>query len=363
MYYVDFYSFFNHPEKDWEKLLEVAPPPQEEPSLFDSGGLDIKKGRLDRLKSAAEPCVIDISKFYRTAINLNTRNMTKKIVLISLLLLVSLNQVKAQSSGVTVENIRFESAGVSLAGTIYTPRHPHAAVVLVHGSDRTPRMTNFASLLAKNGISVLTYDKRGVGESGGIYVGIEAGTNNVDPANLRLLAEDANAAVNIFHQCNKTVPIGLVGFSQAGWIIPIAANKNPLADFMVLFSGSMVPTLEQLRYQFFTDGNINFWDSHTEVEVREHIRTATDRYQFENTDPYDALNTLSIPGLWLFGEKDIQVPVGLSIERLNALKAQGKLYEYCLFSTLGHHVSGSAEPINIAIQWIKDRKRCTKSNI
>jgi hypothetical protein len=37
MYYVDFYSFFNHPEKDWEKLLEVAHPPQEEPSLFDEG--------------------------------------------------------------------------------------------------------------------------------------------------------------------------------------------------------------------------------------------------------------------------------------------------------------------------------------
>jgi hypothetical protein len=35
MYYVDFYIFFNHPEKDWEKLLEVAHPPQEEPSLFD----------------------------------------------------------------------------------------------------------------------------------------------------------------------------------------------------------------------------------------------------------------------------------------------------------------------------------------
>lgn len=24
MYYVDFYSLFNHPEKDWEMLLSVA---------------------------------------------------------------------------------------------------------------------------------------------------------------------------------------------------------------------------------------------------------------------------------------------------------------------------------------------------
>jgi hypothetical protein len=35
MYYVDFHSFFNHPEKDWKKMLEVSPPAQKEPSLFD----------------------------------------------------------------------------------------------------------------------------------------------------------------------------------------------------------------------------------------------------------------------------------------------------------------------------------------
>jgi hypothetical protein len=35
MYYMNFYSFFNHPEKDWEKLLETDLPAQKEPSLFD----------------------------------------------------------------------------------------------------------------------------------------------------------------------------------------------------------------------------------------------------------------------------------------------------------------------------------------
>lgn len=291
-----------------------------------------------------------------------TENMKTRIILFPLLLLIWSNHVKAQSPDVTAEDIRFESAGATLAGTIYTPRQPQAAVVLVHGSDQTPRMADFASLLAQSGISVLTYDKRGVGESGGIYVGVEVGTNNVDQANLTLLAEDANAAVKTLEQRNKTVPVGLVGFSQAGWIIPIAANKNPDVDFMVIFSGSLVSTLEQLRFQFFTDGNKNFWDSHTEAQVRKHIRTASDRYRFADTDPRDYLSMLSIPGLWLFGEKDIQVPVGLSIERLNALKAQGKPYEYCLFPTLGHHVSGSAEPISIAIHWINGRKRCTTSN-
>ena len=35
MYYIDCYSFFEHPEKDWLKLLDTHDPPPAEPSLFD----------------------------------------------------------------------------------------------------------------------------------------------------------------------------------------------------------------------------------------------------------------------------------------------------------------------------------------
>lgn len=35
MYYVDFYSLFNHPEKDWEASLEATSDIHPEPSLFD----------------------------------------------------------------------------------------------------------------------------------------------------------------------------------------------------------------------------------------------------------------------------------------------------------------------------------------
>lgn len=35
MYYVDFYSLFNHPEKDWETCLEAIADSPPEPSLFD----------------------------------------------------------------------------------------------------------------------------------------------------------------------------------------------------------------------------------------------------------------------------------------------------------------------------------------
>lgn len=35
MYYIDCYSFFEHPEKDWLKILDTHDNPLAEPSLFD----------------------------------------------------------------------------------------------------------------------------------------------------------------------------------------------------------------------------------------------------------------------------------------------------------------------------------------
>ncbi|MBU0696738.1 MAG: alpha/beta hydrolase [Bacteroidetes bacterium] len=265
--------------------------------------------------------------------------------------------VFSQSTDFIIQEVKFESQGITLAGSILTPKNPFAAAVIVHGSDPVKREMAFAKRLAKEGIAVLTYDKRGVGASGGVYVGPSVGTNNVDPTNLNLLAQDANAAVNTFRTYlkDKKTPIGLVGFSQAGWIIPIAASKNPQIEFMVLFSCPTITTLEQLRFQFYTNGDSDFWEHHTEADALEHTKNDPDRYQFVATDPKVSLNTLSIPGLWLFGEQDIQIPVKLCIAQLNAFKVKGKPFEYTLFSTLGHNTVSDSDtaPFDISIQWIK----------
>jgi dienelactone hydrolase len=276
------------------------------------------------------------------------------------LLLITLPSVVfSQSAAFTIQDVKFESQGVTLAGSILTPKKTLAAVVIVHGSDPVNREMEFAKRLAKEGIAVLTYDKRGVGESGGVYVGPSVGTNNIDTTNLNLLSHDASVAVNTFRTYlkDKKIPIGLLGFSQAGWIIPIAASKNPQIEFMVLFSCPTITTLEQLRFQFYTNGNNDFWGNHTESDAREHTKNDPDRYQFVATDPKIPLNTLSIPGLWLFGEKDIQIPVKLCIDQLNTFKAQGKPFEYTLFSTLGHNTTSDniAAPVDISIQWIKQK--------
>lgn len=270
-------------------------------------------------------------------------------------------EIAESNDSIKTENVTFESEGVKLAGTIYSPSHPHSAVVIVHGSDQVPRNTKFAELLAKNDILVLTYDKRGVGESGGVYAGPEVGTNNISVENLNLLAKDASSAINLIHSKEKILPIGLIGASQAGWIIPIVASENPLVEFMVLLSCPTITTLEQLRFQFYTNGRTDFWDNHTENDAREHIKNDPDKYQFEATDPKEILKTLSIPGLWVFGEKDIQIPVKMCIEHLNNLKLENKPFEYVLFPSLGHNTNKTA-PINKSIKWIKQKSLEIKNN-
>ena len=300
-------------------------------------------------------------------INKITFKSIKLIVLLVFFFLPTSTKLIAQSpETIQTKEVKFISEGVQLVGTLYQPQKAQSAVVLVHGSGQTTRMTQFAERLVKDSIAVLTYDKRGVGASGGVYAGPEVGTNNIDAVNLELLSKDAASAVNILNEEYKNLPIGLLGFSQAGWIIPIAANENPLVDFMVLFSCPTITTLEQLRFQFYTNGDTEFWEKHTQEEALDHMYNDPDRYQFTTTDPKVTLNKVSIPGLWIYGALDIQIPAKLCIEHLNSLKAEGKPFEYILFSDLGHSTASTknTQPVDIAIQWIKQEAQHTmnKSN-
>lgn len=284
------------------------------------------------------------------------------------LCLIAVHRAAAQSlDSIIRRDITFTSEGILLAGALFSPTDPQAAIVLVHGSGQEKRMNRFAERLAAHGIAVLTYDKRGVGASGGIYAGPEVGTNNVDSTNLTLLAKDASAAVNMLQELEKDLPVGLVGSSQAGWIIPIAATLNPSLNFMVVFSGPTITSLEQLRFQFHTNGDSDYWENHSEAEAREHIKNDPDRFQFTATDPKHSLTKLAIPGLWLYGAKDIQVPALQCIEQLTRLKREGKSYDYRIYPNLGHNTASASDetPVEDAMLWIKQRaleyKKSSKS--
>ncbi|MGE8302563.1 MAG: alpha/beta hydrolase family protein, partial [Sphingobacterium paramultivorum] len=96
--------------------------------------------------------------------------------LIAIYCVLFAQHTKAQSLDWSTKDIVFKSEGINLAGTMLQPRSAHAAIVLIHGSGQEKRMMEFASYLAKNGIAVFTYDKRGVGKSEGTYAGPEVGT-------------------------------------------------------------------------------------------------------------------------------------------------------------------------------------------
>lgn len=272
--------------------------------------------------------------------------------------LTGLSHAGANTSAITSEIVNFRSNGVVLSGTVTMPANPTAAVVVVNGAGREGQLLSLATYLATNGIAVLTYDKRGIGLSGGVYVGPEVGTNNVEPANLSLLASDASAALAslVNRKSIRNMPVGFFGFSQAGWIIPMAARSNRAAQFMVIVSGPVVTTREQLRFQFFSEseGRATFWNTHTEAQAREHIRNDPDRFPFTDTDPLDTLEGLSIPGLWLFGGNDVLVPVALSLERLSTLTAKGKPFESLVYAD-GDHVllMTRSDAIDTAISWIR----------
>ena len=138
------------------------------------------------------------------------------------------------------EDVRFSSGDVKLTGTLISPadgkRHP--AIILVHGSGAENReyMLPWARFLIRRGIAVLGYDKRGVGGS----------TGDWNTASFDDLAGDVVAAFEYLKTRADIDPgnIGLLGISQAGWVMPLAAVRAKDIAFLISVSGAGVPGAE-----------------------------------------------------------------------------------------------------------------------
>lgn len=136
------------------------------------------------------------------------------------------------------EEVAFHNAEVLLAGTLFTPsasasgRHP--GVVLMHGSMPNERdfYRIYADHFARRGIVVLTYDKRGFGASTG-----DRRSTIADRA------EDALRGLR-FLQTRPAVDarrVGLWGFSNATWSLPMAAAGTQDVAFLVATGAAGVP--------------------------------------------------------------------------------------------------------------------------
>ena len=155
----------------------------------------------------------------------------------------------------THEDVHFPNGELRLAGTLIAPvtageRHP--AVVLVHGSGPADRrqILPYARRLVRHGMAVLTYDKRGVGGSTGYW----------QTASFEDLAGDVAAAVE-YLKTRKDIDgrqIGLLGVSQAGWVMPLAAVRAKDIAFLISVSGAGIPvaqtTIDQAQNEMTAGG-------------------------------------------------------------------------------------------------------------
>lgn len=244
--------------------------------------------------------------------------------------------------------------GVTLAGAFIEPEasRPLAAVVLVHGSGPAERYTALGALMALRGVAVLTYDKRGTGQSGGHY----EGGDNVSRPNLQLLASDASSAMAWLANESpyRQLPRGFIGISQAGWIVPLALSEGPKVDFIAFWSGPTCTTSEQFHFQRFSETRGYDRSRFTEADIAEIMRDVA--YRSDDTDPLDPLADVSIPGLWLFGGQDPYVPIGLSIRRLQALIDRRRPnFSYQVFTAEGHNLADSAQQESFVtlVEWVK----------
>ena len=142
------------------------------------------------------------------------------------------------SEEVTFQNSK---ANISLAGTLTLPKKEgdFPVVILISGSgpqNRDEEMLGhkpflvLSDYLTKNGIAVLRYDDRGVGQSKGDF-------KTATSADFATDVESAIAYLKTRKEINKK-KIGLVGHSEGGMIAPMVAAKSKDVSYIVLLAGT-----------------------------------------------------------------------------------------------------------------------------
>jgi dipeptidyl aminopeptidase/acylaminoacyl peptidase len=174
--------------------------------------------------------------------------------------------------------------------------------------------------LVKAGVVVLSYDKRGIGQSEGECCPGDTGHFN-------LLTADAVAAVATLRERPEVDPerVGLVGASQAGWIAPRAA-ETANAAFVALAASPTIPERTSNLYeQLSAEGDL------TRQEISARLREQGSK----GYDPKPDLSAMTMPGLWEFGTADVNTPFNESVAVLRDLKS-GHDFTVMVFPGAGH---------------------------
>jgi len=212
--------------------------------------------------------------------------MERKILLLWVLLQFA-NLAYAQSYH--SEEVSFRSAkdSITYGGTLTIPkgRGPFTALVIVSGTGKQDRdgtmgghkiFLDIADGLSKNGYAVLRLDDRGVGKTTGVY----------EQATTLDFANDALAAV-AYLRSRKEInakKIGLLGHSEGGMAISIAAANSKQVAFLISIAGLASNGLDALIRQnrdLVANAQMPDYDKARSNEINERMfRTA---YQYADS--------------------------------------------------------------------------------
>lgn len=228
-------------------------------------------------------------------------------LLTSVLLLLAAPRAYADGDGLVRQEVSFRGGGgLVLHGTVLSKdgapgREP--GVVLVGGSGAGPReeYRQEAEAFARAGIITLVYDKRTVGYS---FLHRDFG----------LLADDALAGVRLLRSRSGVDPrqVGLWGFSEGGWVAPLAASRSTDVAFVVTIGGSGYDPLRTQSWNLATHLHHQGVDEpfrHTVAGPAAQLMASTGLFPAAGYDPLPVLERLHrTPVLALWGDHDTQVP-------------------------------------------------------
>ena len=289
----------------------------------------------------------------------------------------------------------FTSGDLELRAKLVTPpgEGPFATIVLVHGSGDESAVDYYFEpyLYAAHGFASLVFDKRGTGESEGDYL-----------QNFHVLSDDVVAAVRWLRTQPGVDPdnIHLAGFSQGGWIAPLAALKDQRIRSVLVGYGVMKPVTSEDRWGYlyalqqngFGDAEIAAADSINAViedivdrhvnrwaELGDMVDAVRGEPWFEAVkgsdsmlgavaeqrfplwgmrayvwwklgahrepafidrlyDPVPTMQQLAIPSLWILAGQDSSAPAQWTVDELQKLRDAGKPVEYFVYPHAEHGI-------------------------
>ncbi len=247
---------------------------------------------------------------------------------------ISFGQIGTITSGMV------KSDSIGLMTRLILPENPvkkkPPVIIIVHGSGNKGSWTTYLPMVSRfseQGLAVVFFDKRGTGQSEGIYT-------DVIPENSEELIEQlSNDVIAVADWTKKqaridTTRIGVLGFSEGGWVAPRASEKSTVISFEVILSGPVCSVGQEFLYsqlseRYEGDGPMAQDSIFRRMEV------------FEGIHGFDALPHFDLcknPSFWLFGEKDSSMAMSFSLEKLKSIMASSpeKEIQYKVYKNANH---------------------------